>query len=151
MPAVATSTASRGERTVNSLEGLNVDHQYLFSTSAMKIRSGNPGSAPDILSATTYAAAPAPVKRPLRKRKAALQQFYGGLCLDEGNSQASSSEVPEPVKKSKKTMKKSRYKDDDLAGGEDLTNKKQRGRPRVDTQVSTGYLQIYMAAVAICD
>jgi len=128
------------ERTYTSLQAIMDDpHQLLIDTNDALPRPAG-GGVEDILSASRYPQAlmqpykpePEPTRR---KRKASSSnQLYGGLLFAQSSSDSnhsSSAEQEHPPTKKEKKMAKRAASDDANNQNE---SKKQRGRPRLDTQ-----------------
>jgi hypothetical protein len=143
MPLPAFSKPRHGDRSYSSVPSLIDNHAQLLMN-ATPIRRPMTGDL-DILSASQY---PHGLMQPYeeedpnpRKRKAAmgLDQFYGGIVLNtsRANSEGghSSSAEPEMSGSSKKPKTAKRATTND--GDDHTTEKKQRGRPRLDTQDET--------------
>lgn len=132
-----------GDRTYNSLESILDDPSQLFMTSSAAAALDRPvGGDLDILSASRYPQGlMQPYDEPVpntRKRKSALsEQLYGGVVysagLSDSNPSSSAEQEQPPTQKKKKTAKRASVNDADDQGD----SKKQRGRPRLDTQDET--------------
>ena len=132
---------SYGERLCEDLSEISSDPQTLLRQSRVQTNMMNPPNYQldlDILSATTYPGGLLDVspKAPVSNRKRGSQQLYGGILLREKDSDdapvSSSPEALEDEPRPKKRQRRSNKNNDD-----DDLNKKQRGRPRLDTQDET--------------
>ncbi|KIX07284.1 uncharacterized protein Z518_01937 [Rhinocladiella mackenziei CBS 650.93] len=133
-----------GERTYTSLQSILEDPAPLLINSGLQVKQSRPvGGDLDILSASYYPHGPMQTSegrdRNPRKRKAVSSDpFYGGLVFTAGtvgdsNHSSSAEQEQPPTPRKRKTTKQASVNDVDEPG----EGKKQRGRPRVDTQDET--------------
>ena len=134
-------TGSYGERLCEDLSEISSDPQTLLRQSRVQANMMNPPNYQvdlDILSATTYPGGLLDIsaKAPVSNRKRGSQQLYGGLLMRQKDSDesrfSSSPEALEDELRPKKRQRRSNKNNDD-----DALDKKQRGRPRLDTQDET--------------
>ena len=136
MPVMDDFGKTFGDRFVHEVRQIVPDDpSKLLNESLAAARARNGSSQLDILSADRYPSAPLPsnqARRDMKRR--ASQQLYGGLSYDVGENGSSNSsneaavdEKAPPRKRSKRQSK--------VDSEENL--RKQRGRPRLDTQDET--------------
>jgi hypothetical protein len=136
MPVMDDFGGSFGDRFVHEVRSIVSDPSDLLKASLAASRPApRSGGQLDILSADRYPSAPLPTnqtKRDIKRR--ASQQMYGGLLYGEGDNgsshssnEAAASEKSPPKKRSKRQSK----------ADDEESLKKQRGRPRLDTQDET--------------
>jgi hypothetical protein len=124
-----------GDRFVHEVRSIVSDPSDLLKESLAAARAPRGGRQLDILSADRYPSAPLPTNQTRRDMKRrASQQMYGGLLYGEGDNGSSNSSneaaVIDKVPPKKRSKRQSKADDE-----ENL--KKQRGRPRLDTQDET--------------
>ena len=142
MPMHAFTKHQYGERTYSSLQSILDDPQTELLRSSNAVQRPIGGNL-DILSASRYPQGlmqpPEEMEQNPRKRKAPASpgQLYGGIVLtgnaSDSNNSSSAEQDQSPTQKKSKATKKASAKDGDAGS----TDKKQRGRPRLDTQDET--------------
>jgi hypothetical protein len=133
MPAIDDFGRTFGERFVREVRQIVTDPSDLLNESLAIARAPKSSPQLDILSADRYPSAPLPsmqTKRDMKRR--ASQQMYGGLLNDENASSNSSNEAmaDDQARPKKRSKRPSKVDEEDAS-------KKQRGRPRLDTQDET--------------
>jgi hypothetical protein len=131
-----------GERTYTSLQSIISDPAQLLISSSVGMNRGSIGGDLDILSAARY---PHALMEPYqgedtatRKRKGdSPDQYYGGIVLtgsaiDANNSSSGETDPAPPSKKKRSGRQLPASEQEDPAD-----SKRQRGRPRLDTQDET--------------
>lgn len=141
MPVPAFTKSPYDDPSYASLHGLLDDATQLFTTSSPFPRPM--GGDLDILSASRY---PQGLMQPYeepkqnprkRKSRTSSDQFYGGLVLDGPGDESNRSSSTEQEQTSAPKKGKSTKRQSQNDGDEQATEKKQRGRPRLDTHDET--------------
>lgn len=133
MPVMDDFGKTFGDRFVHDVRQLVTNPSNLLNESLAAARAPKGSSQLDILSAERYPSAPLPSMQTRREiKRRASQQLYGGLLNDGNGSSNSSNEAMDNDKGPPKKRSKRPSKVD-----EEDALKKQRGRPRLDTQDET--------------
>lgn len=135
MPVMDDFGKTFGDRFINEVRSIVSDPSILLNESLAAARAPRGGRQLDILSADRYPSAPLPTDQTRKDMKRrASQQMYGGLLYgDEGNGSSNSSNdaaINEKAPPKKRSKRQSKVDDEESL-------KKQRGRPRLDTQDET--------------
>ncbi|KEF56947.1 uncharacterized protein A1O9_07137 [Exophiala aquamarina CBS 119918] len=130
-----------GERTYTSLQSIISDPTQLLINSSVGMNRSSIGGDLEILSAARYPQALMEpyegTDLPPRKRKSDPSQYYGGIVLNssavDGDNSSSGETDQAPPSKKKRSGKQPTAGDHE----DPADSKKQRGRPRLDTQDET--------------
>lgn len=133
MPVMDDLGQTFGDRFVREVRQIVTNPANMLNESLASARAEKGSPELDILSADRYPSAPLPSMQARKEMKRrASQQLYGGFLNDDNMSSNSSNEamVDDKVPPKKRSKRASKVDEDDAS-------KKQRGRPRLDTQDET--------------